>query len=73
MSRQNKPPVQPTREDSRIDLEEIDVAPKHRRKVEALLRNNENLFAKSDLDLGTTQTVKMTIDSVPCYSRQKNE
>ena len=45
------------------DMGKIDVPTEHRRRIERLVRDNRDRFAKSDLDLGRTDTVTMKIET----------
>ncbi len=49
--------------DDRMDMGEINVPDQYRGCIERLVHGNEDLFAKTDLDLGHTDTVKMKIDT----------
>jgi hypothetical protein len=42
---------------------ELQVSPEHRQMIEKLVMRNKDLFAKSDADLGHTDTIKMKIDT----------
>ena len=47
----------------KFDMPQIKVPETHRLDITSLIRNNQDIFATSDKDLGCTDTVEMTIDT----------
>ncbi|XP_067664401.1 uncharacterized protein [Haliotis asinina] len=50
-------------EPSDVDSKDINAPDDLRQPIQAIVSDNRNLFAKSDLDLGHTETVTMNIDT----------
>lgn len=46
-----------------VDIEKVSVPEEYRAQMEKLLRDNEDLFAATDLELGRTDAIKMKIDT----------
>ena len=62
----NKPP------DYEILIKNIIVGDKYRRNVEQLIKDNIDLFAVKDTDLGCTDTITMSIDTGAILLSNKN-
>ncbi|XP_067655940.1 uncharacterized protein [Haliotis asinina] len=50
-------------EPSEIEIEDVNAPDDLRQPIQAIISDNKDLFAKSDLDLGHTETVTMRIDT----------
>ena len=46
-----------------LDMKDLDVPTEYRSDIEQMIKNNTDLFATSDAELGCTDTVKMKIDT----------
>ena len=53
----SKPPA------GKVDLEDLDAPEEYKQQVSQLIQDNSHLFARSDMDLGRTDTVQCHIDT----------
>ena len=55
--------MQNNKNDTHLNLKDLDVSKEYRPKIEKLILQNKDLFAKKDSELGHTDTVQMQIDT----------
>ena len=55
--------IQNNKNDTHLNLKDLDVSKEYRPKIEKLILQNKDLFANKDSELGHTDTVQMQTDT----------